>query len=326
MSENKTALSLKNDFVFKYVYGSDTDESNYVLKCLLNKILNREDDPIQNLEIRNPFQLKHYVDDKETVLDIRAETDKGELIDIEMQVVWDKHMVERLIYYHGGLIRDSLQSGEHYSKMKPTITICITDDIVFDDEEDYMSEFYFMERDRGFVLSKKTKICCIELPKVNPEKKPMDELTPLEVCLEYLRYADESNSEYANELVRSGGKELEVVQKMLTKVTEEEKLREYARAREKYQRDKIFWEHRYEDGVDDGYEQGQKDGFTQGLRKGNCIYLIEQIKKKLEKGKLLEQIVDELEDDRNRIQHIYELVRAHPEHTSEQIFEMLFEA
>ncbi|MBQ4595804.1 MAG: PD-(D/E)XK nuclease family transposase [Firmicutes bacterium] len=79
---NKHVLSLKNDVLFKRVYGSDTEESKFILKSLLNKILGRDDDPIVHIEYKNPFSIKECVDEKESVLDIKAETNKRELIDI----------------------------------------------------------------------------------------------------------------------------------------------------------------------------------------------------------------------------------------------------
>lgn len=239
MNHNDIVLSLKNDVLFKAVYGSNTEESNFILINLLNKILDRQEDPIKKVEIQNPFHEKDFVTDKESILDIKALTDSDELFDIEMQIVWEPYMKNRLLFYHGGLLRDALRKGESYGKMKPTITICITDSIVFRENENYMNQFYFMEEGDGFKFSEITKICCIELPKVNPDRKPIEQLTPLEVCLEYLRYADENESEYVDELIRRGGKELEMAQEIMTRVTEEDRLRAYARSREMYQRDQV---------------------------------------------------------------------------------------
>jgi len=78
-AQNRSPIRLTNDFVFKMVYGSDTEESKFILKSLLNKILGREDDPIVSIEYKNPFILKESMDEKETVLDIKAETNNREL-------------------------------------------------------------------------------------------------------------------------------------------------------------------------------------------------------------------------------------------------------
>lgn len=238
-SNGQTILTLKNDFIFKVVYGSDNENSKFILKSLLNKILKRENDPITDIEYKNPFQLRRYPDDKETVLDIKVTTDCGDLIDIEIQLIWQKDLKERFIMYHGGLIRESLHKGEPYDRMKKTITIGIVDAVFLEDEEDFLNEFYFINRKSHALLSGQSYICCIELPKVNREKKPIEELTPLEVCLEYLKHADENGSAYVDALIHQGGKELQMAQEMLRKATEDEILREQAIAREKFENDMI---------------------------------------------------------------------------------------
>jgi len=249
--------------LFKKVYGSDTEESKFILKALLNKILGRVDDPIVYLEYKNPFNLEECVDEKESILDIKAETDKKELIDIEMQILWNKDMPSRLLYYHGGLLRETLQSGEDYDRMKQTITICITDSVAFKETNKFLSEFCFIEKTDYFLFSEMTRICCVELPKVNPDQRRPEELSPLEICLEYLRCADENGSEYIDELIRRGGKDLEMAQDILRKATEEEILRERALAREKFLRDKSYWEHSYERGLDEGRTEGRAEGIKE---------------------------------------------------------------
>lgn len=262
MTKNEAILQLKNDFLFKVVYGSDTEESKFILKSLLNKILDNEDDPIVNIEYKNPFQLKENFDDKETILDIKAEADSKKLIDIEMQIVWSKDMISRLLAYHGALLREALQGGKDYARMKQTITICITDTNVFNNTSDFLNKFYFMEKDKHFLFTRHTKIYCIELPKVNADKRPVSELTPLETCLEYIKYASSQENDYVKELVHKAGKELEMTETILKKATSEERLREKAIAREKYLNDQIYWSHRYDHGYDDGFNDGSYTALT----------------------------------------------------------------
>jgi len=249
--------TLKNDLLFKRVYGSDNEESKFILKSLLNKILEREENPIVDITYKNPFQLQEYKDDKGTILDIKLEADllypdmelyedqfvdlddeeaykRKKLVDVEMQIIWHKDMEKRLLAYHGGIMRESLQGSEDYGKMKSTVTICITDAIINKDSDCFLSKYYFMEEKNHSIFSKMTSIICVELPKVNHDKKPLNQLTPLEICLEYLKYADENGSEYVDELIRRGGKDLEMAQNIFKKATQDEILRERAIAREKY--------------------------------------------------------------------------------------------
>lgn len=232
-----TVLSLKNDVVFKAVYGNDTEESKFVLIALLNHILDRKEDPIIWLEYLNPFQLRQWPDEKESVLDIKVKTRNGELIDIEMQICVYEYLENRLIYYHGGLIRGALKKGQSYGKMLKTITICIVDDVMFAETGAFLHYFRFLEERTYMPFTNMTGICVIELPKVNSGGKSIEELTELELCLEYLKYADERGSEYVDALIRLGGKELKMTQYILEKATADEILREKALAREKFLHD-----------------------------------------------------------------------------------------
>ena len=53
----RTRMPLYNDYVFHRIYGSDTEESKAALVGLLNIILERKDDPIRRLEIKNPIDI-----------------------------------------------------------------------------------------------------------------------------------------------------------------------------------------------------------------------------------------------------------------------------
>lgn len=232
-----TILTLKNDLIFKAVYGNDTEESKFVLIALLNHILDRKEDPIVWLEYLNPFQLRQWPDEKESILDIKVKTRSNELIDIEMQICVSEYLENRLLYYHGGLIRSALKKGQSYGKMLKTITICIVDDIMFGETGEFFHYFRLLEETTHIPFTDMMGICVIELPKVNSEGKPIEALTELELCLEYLKYADERGSEYVDALIKRGGKELKMTQHILKKATEDEILRERALARERFLHD-----------------------------------------------------------------------------------------
>ena len=82
----RSRMPLYNDYVFHRIYGSDTEESRAALIGLLNIILERKTDPIRHLEIKNPIDLGDWILDKDTVMDIKAETDSGELLSMGRRV------------------------------------------------------------------------------------------------------------------------------------------------------------------------------------------------------------------------------------------------
>lgn len=76
-------LSPKVDFVFKKIFGSEKHPN--ILISFLNAVM-KPIDLIKSVEIKNSDIDKEYIEDKYSRLDIKAITNKGECINIEIQV------------------------------------------------------------------------------------------------------------------------------------------------------------------------------------------------------------------------------------------------
>lgn len=229
------ALTLKNDVMFKAVYGREDEDCKEALIGMLNLILDRKADPIKSVTYRNPFNVRETDSQKEGILDIKAETDRGELLDIEMQFAEDDEIIERNLYYHCGIVTQGLAAGEKYGKLKKTISILLLNFTRSEKSEKFHTRFMLKEPDTGEILTELFQMHYIELPKVNPEGKPVSELSDVEQFLEYLKYAGEpGKEEYVEELKRQGGKEIQMTDTIMHKVTEDELLKEKAIARDKF--------------------------------------------------------------------------------------------
>ena len=264
------ALNLKNDLLFKAVYGREDEECKQALIAVLNLILDRKDNPITAIVYKNPFNVRENETQKESILDIKAETEQGELLDLEIHLLYDADFIHRNIYYHGGMITQALESGEEYVKIKKTISIFIVDFCLFPQTDQYASKFLFKEERENFVLTELVELHYLELPKVNPgRKKTAGELTKLERYLEYLRCAgDASCREYLEDLRSQGGKEIAMTEKLLRKATADEIVREQAIARDKFRLQQHCREVQFKKGLAQAFEDGQKEGIAQGRSQG----------------------------------------------------------
>ncbi len=74
-------LDPKVDFVFKRIFGSE--ENKDVLLRFLNDALTES---VTSISLVNPYIDKDALEDKQSVLDIKAVTAKGEQINIEIQL------------------------------------------------------------------------------------------------------------------------------------------------------------------------------------------------------------------------------------------------
>ena len=92
-------IPLSNDYVFKRIFGKGGNEK--ILKSLLEAILKMN---IQKIEVKNPEIPKETIDEKLSILDIKAEINEDTIIDIEMQVGNTTAMDRRLVVYNAKLI------------------------------------------------------------------------------------------------------------------------------------------------------------------------------------------------------------------------------
>ncbi|HOK40022.1 MAG TPA: Rpn family recombination-promoting nuclease/putative transposase [bacterium] len=120
----KNFKGLCNDIIFKYVFGSE--KHTKILTDLLNAILNyQKGKQIKKTIILNPMNLQEKINDKYSVLDIKATDEKGRQYNIEMQVTRQKEYIARILFYLNKFFTEQLKEGENYEELKKTITISI---------------------------------------------------------------------------------------------------------------------------------------------------------------------------------------------------------
>jgi predicted transposase/invertase (TIGR01784 family) len=143
-----TKVNPKIDLVFKKLFG--TEENKDILLSLINAILPHYQQ-IATLELKNPYNLADYTDGKLTILDIKAQDEKGIQYDIEMQIRGSGFYGKRTLYYWAKIfgsqldytpndndtntyIDDKYDGEGGYSELKKCIVISLMDFTFFDDD------------------------------------------------------------------------------------------------------------------------------------------------------------------------------------------------
>lgn len=237
MSENYVHREpLTSDIIFKAVFGQDTKESKDALIGVLNLVLDRKEDPVVDLTYLNPFSIAEAKSEKAIIMDIKVETSSGKLIDVEMQVGDLKNYINRTIFYGAKQLTKGLASGEDYDKMKKSIVISFIKTNLFPQNVPVHSIFTLHERDMQKELSDILELHYIELGKIHFEENEidrLDEMNPLEQFGAYLKYSgDPDKAELVETLVKTGSEEISMADKVLRKISEEERLQAIREDRE----------------------------------------------------------------------------------------------
>ena len=225
--------------------------------------MERKDDPIKSIVLKNPIDTAEREDEKETIMDIRAETSSGEELDIEMQSGNLRVYPDRVLFYGGRLVNSSLQQGFKYDKMKKSIVVSIINGILFAELDSCHSIFDVRERQTGLLLSDRLEFHFLELGKVDGQK-PVEALTEAERLAAYLKYAnDEEKQDYVQEIIYSEG--LTMTENAYRKVTQDEIEYERMESRLKYQLQyNTDMSMARQEGLELGLEQGRTEGEAAG--------------------------------------------------------------
>lgn len=215
--------------------------------------------------------------EKETIMDIKAETDSGEELDIEMQTGKLTFYPDRALFYGGRLVNSSLLKSEEYDKMKKSIVVSIINGTMFPELAGCHNIFNVREKNTGLLLSDKLEFHFIELSKVSDEK-PIEFLSEIEMLAAYIKYAsDEDKQSYIEKILSA--EDITMTENVYRKLTQDEIEYERMEARMKYRL-------QYNTDV----SQARKEGIKEGEIAGRAAAVLEMAKVMKRNGEALDKI------------------------------------
>ena len=186
------------DFAFKKIFG--TPGNRPALIGLLNAILMLPD-PIEHVEILNPFSYQEFADDKLIVLDIRARDSAGRWLNVEMQIAVHDGLINRLVFYGCSLYVEQLKSGGNYRDLCPAISICLLRDVLFRDGDVPHHRFELTDAEHGRTLNETIEVHTVELTKYDIEERSIGEASEIEKWVFFLLNADRYDADHLRKLL-----------------------------------------------------------------------------------------------------------------------------
>ena len=173
-------ITAQNDAVFKMIF---TDPKHKrVLIHFLNSAIN-SGDPITDVEILNGELTKEHISQKGSRLDIRARTNRNEIVNIEMQVGTDVNMIGRTLFYWSRLFAGELKISEDYGQLYRTISINILNFKLFKNDARYWRRCYLADEETHEKITDLLEIQFVELDKL----KKFTKESPLTFWIEFFR-------------------------------------------------------------------------------------------------------------------------------------------
>ena len=252
-------LPPKMDFVFKRIFGNENHPN--VLISFLNAVLNPVD-PIQSVVLKDTTIEKSHVEDKYSRLDVRATTDKGEHINIEIQLDNKYNMIKRSLYYWSKLYESQLESGNDYQKLSRTICINLLDFNLLKHDK-FHSIYRLKDCETHEELTDIIELHFIELQKMKQVKRVEEVKSKLEA---WLHFINQPESELVKELEQIE-QEIRSAKAELIRLSGNKEERElFEKRRQSLLEEVSALSYAEEKGIQKGIEQGVKQGLEQGAK------------------------------------------------------------
>ena len=217
-------LSPKVDFVFKRIFGNEKHPN--ILISFLNAVM-KPIDPIKSVQIRNSDIEKEHIEDKYSRLDIKAITNNGEHINIEIQVKNEYNMIKRSLYYWSKMFENQIVEGDNYDKLSNTVCINLLD-FNYLKSDNFHNTYRLKEIKTNEELTDTMELHFIEIPKL----RKLDNSEEISDMLEaWIAFIQSPASEVVEKLEMSK-KEIKEAKDELLRLSGDDK------EREKYERRK----------------------------------------------------------------------------------------
>jgi predicted transposase/invertase (TIGR01784 family) len=163
----KHNIDPKVDCVFKSILGNESNRN--LLVHFLNATLATElVSPITGVEILNPYNEKEHLDDKLSIVDVKAKDERGRVYQIEIQLDYFGYLPARMLYTWSDVYSQQLQSGEKYYKLNPTYSIWLLAENAIKNDDQYIHRYKFRD-EAGVPLIEHGGIWLFELEKFNAQ-------------------------------------------------------------------------------------------------------------------------------------------------------------
>ena len=234
----KPGIDPKVDIAFKKLFGSP--QWPQLTMALIDAVLQPPPEQrLVELELMNPFSELMHLDDKLSILDIRARDERGRLFNVEMQMVAEPFLVERFLYYWAQLYSQQLAAGQPHDQLCPTISICFVNERLFPGRRRYHRQFHLKDDEDQQLFTDHQSIHVLELPNFRRELAQLSE--PLDFWLYFFKNGVELDVDALPDPLGIGA--IHDAMEVLRVFSQDELARELYQDRLKAQRDKVTSEH-----------------------------------------------------------------------------------
>ena len=255
-----------NDVLFKFIFGKE--ERKQITIDFLNAVLEPSlGHSIKDLTFASTEMNPEHDNDKLTRLDVSCILDTQEQVDVEVQVLNEKNMNRRTLFYWAQMYLMSLPAGKTYNDLKPAITVNLLN-FAFLPQEEPHAMYGIYNKANGHQLTKDLELHFLEIPKYanQAKQKSISQMTKMERWLAY----------FANQLDKKGKEELAMSEAAIQEAMEAARIffNNTAERRQYINREmaRMDRESMLQNALNEGVEKGKEKGRAEGKAEGIVLF------------------------------------------------------
>ena len=289
-SKEELNICLTNNYAFQKIFKNEE-----IVKGFLIALLHLKETDIEELEVTDPFVEGEVKEEKEGILDVKLILNGGKKINIEMQNTYQEDWAERSLFYNCRMFTEGLKKGESYYELPPCIHVGILD-FNYLKSPGFYHRILLKDDTTGELYSSKFQFHVIELSKIattkgKARKQDLYKWAKLISASTWEEIREESEGNHYMEKVSQDESERYLY------------LREQMAIRDKASQ--------------------LRSAENIGIRKGELLKLVTLVQRKIEKGDTVDKIADDLLEDQEIIEKIYNLIRKYPDKDEKEICNFL---
>ena len=177
-------LPVTMDFVFKLIFG---DRRNVdILGDFLKSVLDIPADEYESVTVLDPdgeyeglavldsFLKKEHEGDKSGILDVKVQTKRGHIVNVEIQVRRIPEMKHRSVYFISKMVTEQMAAGRSHADIKRSVSIIITCETIVPENAHYHNQFRYRSHRDGAEFTDLTEINTLELSKLPDDEDGLE--------------------------------------------------------------------------------------------------------------------------------------------------------
>ena len=255
-------LDPKADLTFKRVFGEHPD----LVISFLNAMLPFDkDEEIKEIKYLPTELVPHNPLRKDSIVDVRCIDARGRQFLVEMQMIWSKEFMSRVLFNSSKAYVRQLDKNERYDLLQPVYSLNIVNEIFESDLKEYYHYYSIVNLEHTDRVIDGLHLVFIELPKFTPHTYNDKKMQVL--WLRYLTEIGNDTNDVPQDLISNSEikKAVDVIEESAFTPAQ---LEGYDHFWDVIRTEKTLM-HAYETrGMSRGMEKGMKQGMEKGMEKG----------------------------------------------------------